>query len=165
MSWLIRAQADGFFKAYKVLAKSGAELNSPAVVNLAFALELYIKDLHFALKDKAPYGHNILKLFEKLPEPVRQEISDHNSISQNSFNTRGNMFSPQYFSSTYRPYERFVDQIKEISEGFEDWRYSHERSYPDSKKGASLQYNGGFAEDLIEAIKSAADSARGRSVA
>ena len=86
MSWLARVQADDFFKAYQVLKKSGPELNSPAVVNLAFSLELYIKDIYYALNIEHKFprgrdGHNILKLYEGLPEEVRQEIFAHDAIS------------------------------------------------------------------------------------
>ena len=60
--------------------------------------------------------------------------------------TRGDMFSPHYYSKTYTPYERFIDQMKSISDGFEKWRYSYESSV--------LQYESSFVLSLIEAVKS-----------
>lgn len=164
MSWLVRAQADDFFNAYKVLNKNGLFVMTPGVVCLAFALELYIKDIYYALKmeDKLPRGrngHNILKLYEGLPESVREEIFSHDAIKQNPFTTRGNSLSVRYFNKSYTLYERFTDQIKEISDGFEKWRYSFEKD-----KG-TLNYESWFAETLIEVFISVADNARRKSAA
>lgn len=157
MSSRIRMQADDFLKAYQVLAenydKASLVIMTPSVVNLAFALELYIKDLHFAIKGKAPRGHNILKLYKTLPHTIKKEIIKHKAISQNPFHTRGNIFSPKFYSKNYSTYNRFTDQIKAISKGFEDWRYSHENHN-------SLNYDTSFALALIEAIKETADNNR-----
>lgn len=172
MSWLIRTQADDFFNAYRILKESDEALigkvaklagkplfsktaygSAPAsgvnIVCLAFSIELYIKELHFKVKDKVPKGHNILKLYEELPEDIRQEIFTHKEISQNPFNTRGDIFSIRKFDRSYTPYERFLDQLKAISDGFIKWRYSYENG--------SLQYDVGFALSFIEAVKSTTD--------
>lgn len=150
-------QADDFLKAYHVLAenydKASLVIMTPSVVNLAFALELYIKDLHFAIKGKAPRGHSILQLYKSLPHHIKKEIIKHKAISQNPFHIRGNIFSPKFYSKDYSTYDRFADQIKAISKGFEDWRYSHEN---DNR----LSYDSSFALALIEAIKATADSNR-----
>lgn len=169
-------QADDFFNAYLVLkenneaffesagkthekAKAFGALPTmgPSVMNLAFSVELYIKDLHFALKGKAPRGHNIFKLFQALPEEVKQKIFAHDAISQNPFATRGNIFSPLRFTKAYRPYDGFIDQLKDISDGFEKWRYAHEKT--------TLKYEEWFALAFIEAVKSTADTIRIRSAA
>lgn len=128
MATEIRMQADDFFNAYRVLSESNESAidklsklagkplvsdkafgsfptMSPSVVCLAFAVELYIKDLYHALKIKPPRGpdgHNILKLYEGLPEQIRQEIFAHNSISGNPFITRGSVFSSKKFTRSYR---------------------------------------------------------------
>ena len=164
----IQVQADDFFNAYLVLKDNNEAMierlsNSPGkpligtselgtrsttgvdIVCLAFSVELYIKDLHYAIKGKAPRGHNILKLFEKLPEQIQQEIFDYESISQNPFNTRGDIFSPNRFTSEYSAYDGFIDQIKAISDGFEKWRYSYE--------SAALHYDISFALAFIESLK------------
>lgn len=179
MSIGIRIQADDFFNAYRVLSehnaasfekmqKSGGKPRSggkafgsfptmsPSVVCLAFAVELYIKDLHFVLKGKAPRGHNILKLFERLPEQVKQEIFAHNLISGNPFVGRGSVFSVKKFTRSFTAYDGFIERLEEISNGFEKWRYSYE--------SASLQYEEWFALAFIEAVKSAANNAQTRSV-
>lgn len=116
------------------------------IVCLAFSLELYLKNLHYVINGKSPRGHNILKLFEKLPEEIQQKIFVHDAITQNPFNTRGDIFSPEGFSGSYSAYDRFIGQVKAISDGFEKWRYSHENSI--------LRYDVSFALALIESIKS-----------
>lgn len=167
----IQMQADDFFNAYLVLKDNTKALtqrlqDNPGnpldrtnelgtritggveIVCLAFSLELYIKDLLSKAKGKAPREHSILKLFNKLPENIRQEIFAHDSMSQNPFNTRGDLFSPKRFTSEYSAYDRFIDQIKAISDGFVKWRYSYEST--------TLQYDISFALALIESIKSVA---------
>lgn len=178
MSWRVRVQADDFLNAYKILSENnqsvidklavsaGKPLVSktvlgtiPAmgvdVVCLAFSVELYIKDIYCVLNIELPRGkdgHDILKLFEKLPEPIRQRIFVHDSISQNPFMTRGDLFSPQIFSRDYSSYDRFRDQLKAISDAFVKWRYAYEHT--------TLSYDISFALSFIEAAKSTADSIR-----
>ena len=172
-------QADDFFNAYLVLKDNNEALmeileNNPGkpligakelgtritggvgIVCLAFSVELYIKDLHYAIKGEVPRGHNIHELFEKLPEQIQQEIFAYDSISQNPFFTRGDIFSTKRFTSAYSAYDGFIDQIKAISNGFEKWRYSYE--------SASLQYDTSFALALIESIKSASKEVRKENV-
>ncbi len=110
MSTGIRMQADDFFNAYRVLSESNKAMfealeksrgnlrtvsevafgmlptMGPSVVNLAFSVELYIKDLYSALKMEPPRGrngHNILKLYAKLPKRIKREIFAHRAFSQN----------------------------------------------------------------------------------
>lgn len=170
-------QADDFFNAYKLLRENNEVIFSqfqksdknlrtgtkasaaipaigPSVVCLAFAVELYIKDLHFVLKGKAPRGHNIFKLYEGLPEQTKQNIFAHDSISQNPFVARGVVFPRKAITNSY---EGFLSQIQAISDGFEKWRYSYESS--------TLRYDEWFALAFIEAVKAAADNIRKRAVA
>jgi hypothetical protein len=156
-NWQIRLQADDFLNAYHVLVKNyGSEtlaLMGPSVVCLAFAVELYLKDLHHVVNGKARWGHNICKLFEALSEGTRQKVFSHKSISENPFMSRGDIFSTQYYSSTYTAYDRFIDQLKGISDGFEKWRYAHEVD-------GAQKYDSSFALTLITAISSTADNIR-----
>lgn len=168
-------QADDFFNAYLVLKDNNEALmerlqNNPGksligtkeqgtritggveIVCLSFALELYIKDLYYAISGEAIRGHKILDLFEELPEHIQKEIFSYEAISKNPFHTRGDIFSPKRFSSAYTTYDGFIDQIKAISDGFEKWRYSYENR--------SLKYDVSFALALIEAIKSATGKVR-----
>lgn len=147
-----RMQADDFFNAYQVLKENDQfPTLSAAIVCLAFSVELYIKDIYFASDMKLPRGrdgHNILKLYEGLPELIRQEVF-HKVTSKSPFIAEGDIFSPRRFTSSYGSYDRFIDEIRAISGGFEKWRYSYE--------SRALQYKVGFALALIEAIKSVSD--------
>jgi hypothetical protein len=153
MSWKMRMQADDFLNAHKVLEISDVKMTSPTIVCLAFAVELYIKELYHVLSIKPPHSHKILRLFEGLPECVRQQIFAHDSISQNQFTTRGNIFSPRKLSA----YEGFISQIEAISDAFEKWRYSYEST--------TLRYESWFALAFIEAVRSATDNIRVQSAA
>ena len=171
----IQMQADDFFNAYLVLKENNEAMierlsDSPGkpligtkelgtritggveIVCLAFSLELYIKDLYYALNVKAPRSHKILKLFEELPEQIQKEIFAYDSISQNPFFIRGNMFSTKRFERDFSPYDGFIEKLEEINDGFQKWRYSYE--------SAALHYDVSFALALIESIKSAAGKVR-----
>lgn len=173
MSSKIRIQADEFYNSHLVLKQNDEALidnleklnGKPLVMSeklgtrptmgvhivcLAFALELYIKDLHLTVNDKAPRGHDILKLFEGLPEDVRQQVFEHKTISQNPCAIRPSMMLPVKKSDT--AYDGFIQQIKLISDGFVKWRYSYE--------AGTLQYNEWFAVALIKAIASVTDDLR-----
>lgn len=155
-----KIQADDFFNAYLVLYENNEAMiknleGSPGkpligtkmlgtrptmgidIVCLAFSVELYIKDVHYALEGKAPRGHDILKLFEKLSEQIQQEIFTYHSISEYGWS-----------------FDEFKQEIKAISDGFEKWRYSYEIT--------ALRYNSYFALVFIEAIISVADAVRKR---
>lgn len=178
MSIEIRMQADDFFNAYRVLRESNEAMfdtlkktrgklktvsevafgvlptMGPDVVNLAFSLELYVKDLHFALNGTVPRGHNILKLYTKLPKPIKREIFTHRSISQNPWMTKGPVFLLKRYTGDRNAYHGFLHQIGAISNSFEKWRYSYESK--------ALHYEESFALAFIEAVKSSADMTRTR---
>ncbi len=157
----LQTHAEDFFNAFEVLKENNETLidrlaNSSgkpligtkkqgtpptmgvAIVCLAFSVELYIKDVHYAIEGKAPRGHNILKLFEQLPEKIQQEIFTHRPIIEYGWS-----------------FEEFKREINAISDGFEKWRYSYEVT--------TVRYNEYFALIFIAALKSAADTVRKRS--
>ena len=169
----LRFQADYFLNAYHVLHEnnqstiatlekahkqrfteeqvSGSHLTLGVdIVCLAFSVELYIKNLHYVTSGEILHAHDILKLFMKLPKHIQQEIFACDSICQNPFFTRGNIYSSKTFTNAYSAYDGFIDQIKAISDGFTKWRYSYENT--------SLQYDTSFALAFIEALQSSADS-------
>lgn len=162
MTYRIRMQADDFFKAHEVLTENfnSAPVTGvgPSVVCLAFSIELYFKDLYDALKMKPPRGkdgHSILKLFEGLPEKIQQDIFSHGEIgTQNPWVVFGSPFAPKSGAKNKGITDLFIYEIAAISDGFTDWRYSHEA------KRAALHYNGGFALSLVKAVKSVCDKIR-----
>ena len=154
----IQFQAEYFLNAYHVLSENnnviikslestqensriGESAVAPRltmgveIVCLAFSVELYIKNVHYVANSEAPRGHDILKLFEDLPDQVQREIYTHPAIAEYHWDI-----------------EEFIQEIKSISDGFEKWRYSHEVS--------TLRYNTYFALIFIEALKSAACGVR-----
>lgn len=180
MSWRVRVQADDFFNSYLVLKENDSLMMGKleklrgkplvgtkefgtrptlgaTIVCLAFAVELYFKEIYYALgiqnkRPKGRNGHNILKLYEGLPENIRKDIFAHEAISKNPFTTRGDIFSIRRYESDYTVYDGFINQLKAISNGFQKWRYSYE--------SAALHYEEWFALALIEAVKSSADAIR-----
>ncbi len=169
MSLEIRFQADDFFNAYRVLSENNDAFfrhdflskirlskkvmgsfptMAPSIVNLAFAVELYIKDLHFAHAGLVPRGHNIFRLYRKLPKKIKRQIFFHDSIINRPFATNAPIYLLKRFSGERRNYWGFLHQIKVISDGFEKWRYSYEST--------TLRYVEGFALVFISAVKSAA---------
>lgn len=162
MSFRIRMQADDFYKAHEVLSESFAAAPQagmgPSVVCLAFSIELYFKDLYDAIQMEPPRGkdgHSLLKLFEGLPEEVQVEIFSHGEIgTQNPWVVFGSPFAPKSSTKNKGVTDLFMYEIAAISNGFTDWRYSHEG------KRAALHYNGGFALALVKAVKSVCDKRR-----
>ena len=133
---LIDRQSGGSFNLSAVKAFGTRPAMSVAIVCLAFSVELHLKDLHYAISGNAPHGHNILDLFNSLPEWAQGEIIRHPSIAQYGWG------DPE-----------FEAELKAISDGFEKWRYAYESN--------SLRYNSYFALVLIEATRFVADSKRG----
>jgi hypothetical protein len=155
VSVFLREQAEDFFNAYKVLHANDEVLFArgssssqhvpgesvfgmhptmgPAIVCLAFSVELHVKYLHYSVCRETPRGHNILDLFKSLPEEIQKGVFSHPSISQYGWS-----------------FSEFEGQISQISDGFEKWRYAHE--------AYSLRYNVYAALVLIEAMRFSADS-------
>ena len=153
----LNTHAEDFLNAFEILKESNKALiqklsgvsDSPAaakafgarpamgveIVCLAFSVELHIKDLHYAISGELPRGHNILNLFKGLPEWAQRGIFNHRSIAQYGWGTT-----------------EFEDQLRNISDGFERWRYAYEST--------SLRYNSYFALVLIEATRSVTASTR-----
>jgi hypothetical protein len=162
MSYRIRMQADDFFKAHEVLSENFASAPitgvGPSVVCLAFSIELYFKDLYDVLDMKPPLGkngHNLLKLFEGLPEETQREIFSHGEIgTQNPRVIFGSPFAPKDSEKNKGITDLFIYELAAISDGFTDWRYSHEA------KRAALHYNSGFALSLVKAVKAVCDRLR-----
>jgi HEPN domain-containing protein len=158
----IRIQADDFFKAYQTLKQSydtaSLAVMGPSIVCLAFSIELYLKEAYCLLNKELPRGHDghdILKLFQGLPEEIQQEIFSHEAIISQSPWPRGDIFSPKRYTEPPSAFDGFLYGIQVISKGFTDWRYSHE-------KKSNLRYNSDFAGTFITAVKSVSDGIKGK---
>jgi len=99
-----------------------------SIVSLAFSVELYVKAVYQAFDIKAKNVHNILELFNGLPQEIQNRIFEIHM--PNSYNTT---------------LETYKTRIAVISRGFEELRYFHE------KKTANYHQN--FAQEMIISIK------------
>jgi hypothetical protein len=85
---------------------------TPFVVNASFAVELYLKALGY--RNRAPLrGHELLKLFEALPEDARSEIQAA------SARVAAKTEPPQYLSPR--------SALSQLNNAFAEWRYTHEK--------------------------------------
>ena len=75
----------------------------PAVVNLAFSIELYLKFL-LAKNETPSRGHKLLDLFDSLDSTMKQEIIDLTNYDKDEFELL----------------------LSKHTEAFENWRYIHE---------------------------------------
>lgn len=152
-------QADDFLKAHKLLTKSLSATQfggiCPSVVCLAFSIEVYIKDLFDVLGEKQQRGHDILKLFKKLPVEIQQEIFSHGEIgSQVPWVVFESPFAPKSGKNEDGISDLFIYELEAISDAFTKWRYSHE------DENVNLRYNTGFALAFVTAVKSITDKKR-----
>ena len=90
---------------------------SPFVVNTAFAIELFLKTLAMQ-HGKKLHGHEINKLFKKLPGAARDQID--RQLSQ--------LLSTSQWAGTIKTMRDLQDVLDEIDTAFVDWRYFHENA-------------------------------------
>ena len=93
--------ADEFLEAAKMLED---EYMIPAIVNIVFSCELYLKELQIKAGIPVKKIHSIKELFENLPIEIQNEIEKNANI---------------------RCFNRF---IKEIDNAFKEWRYAYQYS-------------------------------------
>lgn len=113
----ILIQANAFSQCADMLqerSRNYADVDSfmlyrPAIVNCAFACELYLKALLF--NQGKLRLHRLDKLWERLPQEMRtrleNELSEQYGASQDAFG---------------------IPYIKQIANAFQSWRYSYESS-------------------------------------
>lgn len=86
----------------------------PFAVNAAFAIELYLKTLGF-LYGRNMHGHDLLKLFDKLPADAKELL--RREIAEAPAPTNG-----------IKDVDGFRTEIGRARHVFEEWRYLHERN-------------------------------------
>lgn len=96
----------------------------PAVVNLAFSIELYLKFL-LAKNETPSRGHKLLALFDSLDSTTKQEIIDLTNYDK----------------------DEFESLLSKHTEAFVEWRYLHERTV---SIGAVLE----FMKKLVDCVES-----------
>jgi hypothetical protein len=108
------ASADIFEKHLLKVPSNGAAM-SPFVVNIAFAIELFIKTLSIQ-HGKKLQGHEIKKLFKKLPGAAKDEIGHH----------LRRLCTSSQWADGIKTMEGLRDVLEEVDTAFVDWRYLHE---------------------------------------
>ena len=96
----------------------------PAVVNLAFSIELYLKFL-LTKNKKQCRGHKLLDLFNSLDSTVKQEIIKLTEYDE----------------------EEFKILLSKHTEAFVEWRYFYERN-------ENINVNIEFMKKLIDCVES-----------
>lgn len=108
-------------------------LGAPPIVNLALAIELYIKLLQFMATKERKREHNLLRLcirlYETAPEVVTVVIRNHHAAND---------------------CEMFLSELKPIAKDFEQWRYAHEHSLLATSVDSLLQLANAFRRTIRE---------------
>ena len=100
----------------------------PFIVNMSFSIELLLKILILQETQKFASGHEIKKLFKKLPLEIKEDVKQ-NLIKKHNLKI-----------------EEFDNILVINNNSFIDWRYSFQK--PDLQ-----QYNHVFLYDFINEIK------------
>ncbi|WP_315729145.1 hypothetical protein [Bradyrhizobium sp. SZCCHNS2015] len=108
------ASADIFEKHLLMAPPNGAAM-APFVVNIAFAIELFLKTLAIQ-HGKKLHGHEISKLFKKLPSAAKNEID---------FHLRRLSLTSQW-AEEIKTMDDLRNVLDEVDTAFVDWRYLHE---------------------------------------
>lgn len=116
--------ADFALKAQNAVPFHGLFYSVPAIVNSAFACEVFLKLLLEVEQIDIKKGHQLEKLFNQLPEQIKKDIQQ----------------------STMQKYGSWTDafglsRLHHISDAFVNWRYNYEH---DLKKDGSMQIEIGF---------------------
>ncbi|WP_406857576.1 hypothetical protein ABEG18_08140 [Alsobacter sp. KACC 23698] len=108
-------------------------LGAPPIVNLAFAIELYLK-LLLSLHGKLSRGHSLADLFIALeaqaPDVVACSIALHRY-------SRGDR-------------DEFFEELRTVSNSFEQWRYAHEHEFLISSADTLMSIADAFRASIRE---------------
>ena len=146
----ILLQADDFAEAYR-RCREGKNprrdeygrlccscVNIPAIVNAAFACELYFKSI---LERPPKNEHNLFNLFKELPKDKKQIIRD-------------------YVNDRFKghPIYTFDYCMERAGDAFVNWRYIFEDEHSDGFYGTFINEYLSFFENLIPILKNIAHS-------
>ena len=141
----ILLQADDFFEAYKrcIYGKNPkveggctqySVVNIPAIVNAAFACELYMKSL---IKEKEnKQGHDLKELFDKLTNETQEQIKQ--------------FVNEKLETQPFYSFDTLLDLAKNA---FVEWRYIFEEEHTDGFMGCFINEYLMFFEYFVTALK------------
>lgn len=136
-------QADDFAEAFRRCSKGEKPrkdvfnrictdvVSIPAIVNAAFACELYLKSML-----EQPWGHKLKDLFEHLDRETKLQV-------KNEFDT----------SFTKHPIYNFDVFLKDVSDAFVEWRYVFEEPHTESFYGCYINEFLMFFDCFLPIIK------------
>ncbi|WEK36919.1 MAG: hypothetical protein P0Y53_05330 [Candidatus Pseudobacter hemicellulosilyticus] len=111
-------QGEDYLRLYKTAIEKNTQIQDHIrqahIVNLAFALELLLKALHYSI-GKVERGHNLNKLYIRLPHKIQKEIKK-----------KFGMKLPTYFLPRPAEFPTFEEMLKQHANAYERWRYFHE---------------------------------------
>ncbi len=122
-------QAHGFSKCAKIAMEGGIECSTPAIVNYAFACEVYLKSLLYFSDISFKKKHELKELFDLLPEKYKESIMRLTLAECGSWDDYS---------------------LDNISNAFIEWRYSYETI---GKKRACMRIETGFLVALNNALR------------
>lgn len=80
------------YVAMKIKEFKGRKCIVPYIVNLSFALELYLKTILIANEIKCNEQHSLISLFKSLPRDIQNELLDKDESLSNFFEEYENAF-------------------------------------------------------------------------
>ena len=110
--------------------------NVPAIVNGAFALELYFKSMLLS----ETRGHELKALFDVLSEDIKSDIKESTILQLELLAWK-------------KSFEEYLEDIDKI---FEEWRYIHEKSYTQRYLGNRINEYTQVLQILLPMIKEVA---------
>lgn len=124
----ILLQADDFYEAYlrciegkNHKKEQGIDvysvINIPAIVNAAFACELYLKSMVGGIELQK---HNLIKFYKLLPQDIKKTIGQ------------------QYRTNKVEPYNTAKKAITIIRNSFVEWRYLYSDKFKDQCNSKTL---------------------------
>ncbi len=130
--------------------------------NLAFAIELYLKALLSQLELQVPIGHDLISLYEAIPQPIRTIVEevyksaileDQSKLSHRSFTlAKGALEVPEWNDGDKKlPF--LPDLLERSKDVFPSWRYVCElkKSKNESYQFHTFEY--GLLRFAAEAIR------------
>ena len=122
-------QAQGFSKCAEIAMEEGIECSTPAIVNYAFACEVYLKSLLYFSDISFKKKHELKELFDMLSEKYKESIMRLTLAECGSWDDYS---------------------LDNISNAFIEWRYPYETI---EKKRACMRIETGFLVALNNALR------------
>lgn len=141
---------------------SGFQRISAGAVNMSFAAELFLKAIHLIVKNEAIRGHELLELFNDLPQNSKTDIEKRfNSHLRNNNEAK---LLPSYKLVVSGPNEKTnqdnsdninIDLLEFLTKHnltFQNWRYMHEVKNTGYSYDADFKTMDCFLKSLIDFI-------------